>query len=179
MKKKVKLILGGRGYETYVHNINEEQKERLVNADIENQNPNYDLVCEILGIDNHDDNSTAYLGASTDPESFYIGAFDENDNVIWESDENFEFNEELEDHWWDEVETDGSKLLIVDYVKGNFHEYVLELEEDFDPQKLSPVYLDISEIIQILKSLKYDGKEIEIDEWGDYWSKGLYYHLYP
>lgn len=178
--KKVKLILGGRGAECYVHNINEEQKERLINGGVNEDKMTMDLACEILGVDFIEENDARiYTGAYTESDNFYIAAYDESDNLIWESNEDFEFNEELEDHWWDGVEEDGNKLVVEDYIKGNYFEYILELEEDFDPQKLSPIILDISEIVQIIKGLKYDGKELEVSEFGDYWSKGLYFHVYP
>lgn len=177
--KKVKLILGGRGSECYVHDINEEQKERLINGGINDDKMTTDLACEILGIDWFEDGAKIYTGAYTESDNFYIAAYDENNELIWESDEDFEFNEELSDDWYDGVEEDGNKLIIEDYIKGTYFEYILELEEDFDPEKLSPIIIDISETVQIIKGLKYNNQELEISEWGDYWSKGLYFHLYP
>jgi hypothetical protein len=175
--KKVKLILAGRGSECYVHDINEEQKERLINGGIEEDKISLELVCDILGVEWHEENARIYTGASTSPDSFYIAAYDEFNKLIWESDENFEFNEELESHWYDEVEWEPNKLIIHDYIKGNYKEYTLTLEEDFDPNKLSPVIQDVGEIIQLIKDLKYDDKELEDYEWGDYWSKGLSFYL--
>jgi len=177
--KKVKLILGGRGSECYVHNITEEQKERLLDAGLEDDNMTIELACEILGIDFFEDGATTYTGAYIQPDDFYIAAYDEDNNLIWESNEDFEFNPEFEDHDFESVEEDGTKLIIEDYIKGTYFEYQLELDEDFDPQKLSAVQLEISEIIQIIKGLKYNGQELEVVEWGDYWSKGFYFHIYP
>lgn len=183
--KKVKLILGGRGAECYVHDINEEQKERLINGGINEDKMTIDLVNEILGIDWIEENARVYVGAYTEPDNFYIAAYDEQNNLIWESNEDFEFNPEFEYNEdfelkdFDNVEEDGLKLVIEDYIKGTYFEYQLELEEEFDPQKLSTIQLDISETVQIIKGLKYNGNKLEISEWGDYWSKGLYFHLYP
>ena len=178
--KKVKLILGGRGAECYVHNINEEQKERLINGGVNEDKMTMDLACEILDIDFIEENDARiYTGAYNDSENFYIAAYDEENNLIWESNEDFEFNPELEDHDFDSVEEDGPKLIVEDYIKGTYFEYELELEEDFDPQKLSAVQLEIAEIVQIIKGLKYNEKELEVKEWGDYWSKGLYFYVYP
>jgi hypothetical protein len=177
--KKIKLILAGRGSECYVHDINEEQKERLVNGGIEDDKISLELVCDILGVEWHEENARIYTGASTSPDSFYIAAYDEFNKLIWESDENFEFNDELDTYWdgYEEVEWDPNKLIIHDYIKGNFKEYELKLEEDFDPNKLSTVIQDVGEIIQLIKDLKYDDKELEDYEWGDYWSKGLSFYL--
>ena len=178
--KKIKLVLSGRGAECYVHNITEQQKEKLINAGILDNKMSVDSICEMLEIEFFDEKANIYTGAYTNSSDFNISVYNETNDLIWESDENFEFNEEFSDDWWNEVESeeDEIKLIVEDYIKGTFQTYELELSEDFDPSKLSPIMLEISESVEIIAGFKYDGQELNKPELGDFLSKGFSFHIY-
>ena len=47
---KYKIILSGKGSESYIHQLNDSQFESLKELDIENTDPDIDEVSEILEI---------------------------------------------------------------------------------------------------------------------------------
>ena len=179
--KNIKLILGGKGAECHVHDINKAQKERFINGDVQNDKMSLDLICEILNINFFEEGARFYSGVYNSSDQYYIAALDENNNLIFESTEGWSLPikdyKDMDDSDLILVETTPNKFIIEDSVKGNFIEYVLELDDDFDPNKLSPVITDISNTIEIITSLKYDGKEIKKCEYGDNWSKKLNFYL--
>ena len=63
-------------------------------------------------------------------------------------------------------------------MKGTFKEYELNIEDEFDPEKLSFKRVDVHEYVEVITDLKYDGQSLELDEYGDYWSKGCFFYLF-
>jgi hypothetical protein len=166
---KYKIILGGRGAECYSHPLTDEQTEKFKSPDFSFSNDvDYEKTLEILGVDNHDESEKSFVGAFYDEGLLYINVSDEEDKTVWEYDG--ELDLEIEDYI--EVYEDTNHFIFIDDVKGNFHIYDLEIDGEFDPNKLSFIVKDIEDYVQIITSLKYDGQELEF-EWGDYWGKGL------
>lgn len=176
--KKYKIIFGGRGAEIYIHSINQEQKEKLQEMNIEDKDApvDWDKLNEILGTE-WDYSDDTYSGSYDNPSAYHITVFDEEDNEVFSSDDDFYMDGTDEDEDYTFVEKENI-LVVEHYVKGTFKEYELELEEPFNPEKLSRVVVEIHETISVITSLKYDGKEIENFEYGDDWSKGAFFYIF-
>ena len=98
---------------------------------------------------------------------------DESEDVIWKSDDEFDFEEYEDDYRYN----DGRYLLIEDYIKGNFFNYILETDEDFNPELLSSKLIELLDgRSELITDIKYDGQEME-KEYGDTSSKGFTYML--
>jgi hypothetical protein len=167
--KKFKLILKGTGAVCYAHDINEEQKNTLIDAGVSEGDADHDSVCEILGIDYIDQNARSYTGVYENSEDCSIVVFDENEKCVWESSDEYSLEPYINENDQDDErikETNGLVLIAKESIKGTIKEYDLEINDDFDPKKLSGVYVDIAETIQLFIDLKYDGKELEDFEWG-------------
>lgn len=175
--KNYKLFLGGRGAEIYIHSISEEQKEKLKEMKIEERDVpvDWDKLNEILGTE-WDYTDDTYTGAYDNPSDYHITAF-EGDEEVFSSEDDFymDGSDDEEDYTYVEKE---NILIIEHYVKGTYKEYELEIEETFDPTKLTPVVVEINEAISVITGLKYDNKEIENFEYGDDWSKGAFFHIF-
>lgn len=172
------MSLGGRGAEIYIHNLTPEQKEKLKDMDIENKDApvDWDKLNEILGTE-WDYTDDIYTGAYDNPEAYYITVFDEENNEVFASDDDFYMDgtDDEEDYIYVEKE---NVLVIEHYVKGTYKEYEFEIDGDFDPSKLSAVVTEINETISIITDLKYDGKKLENFEYGDDWSKGAFFYIF-
>lgn len=170
--------MGGRGAELYLHQINEEQKGKLKEMDVENESVavDWDRLNEVLGVENFDNTEEVYIGAYPQPSAYHITVFDDKDELVWESDEDFYMDEGEEEDDYKMVDKEHT-LLIEHYVKGNFVEYVLETEK-FDPEKLQTRTVEINETVQVITGLKYDNQELEIDEYGDNWSKNTIFYIF-
>lgn len=176
--KKYNLILGGRGAEIMIHDITQEQKEKLKEMDIESKDApvDWDKLNEILGHD-WDSSDEMYTGAYDNPTAYHIRVFDENENEVFASDDDFFLEEGDSDTDYQFVEKE-NVLVAEHYVKGTFKEYELEIEGEFDPMKVTPVVVEINEAISVITDLKYDGKELENFEYGDDWSKGAFFYIF-
>ena len=170
--------MGGRGAELYIHPINEEKKQLLKEMDVENENVvvDFDKLSEVLGVDNWDYTEEIYLGPYDNPSAYHITVLDEQENVVWQSEEDFYMNEPESEEDYRFIEKENS-LLIEHYVKGGFKEYTLTTSENFDSEKLTPVLIEINETVSVITDLKYDNEEMEIDEYGDNWSKGAFFYI--
>lgn len=176
--KKYKIIFGGRGAELYIHQINEEQRQKLKEMDVENESVqvDWDKLNQTLGVENVDYTDEIYIGAYPQPSAYHITVFDDKDNLVWESDEDFYMDEGEEDIDYKVVDKENI-LLIEHYVKGTFFEYLLETE-NFDPEKLQTRSVEVNETVQVITGLKYDNQEMEVDEYGDNWSKNTVFYLF-
>lgn len=171
---KYKIIVGGRGAECYVHSIDENQKSKLVECDVENDNCEHETISEILSKNDIFETDDIYLGPYNDPENFIIEVFNENDVKVWSSENDHEFNEDE----YEFVTGKGDYLIVEDYSKGEFFNYEIELEEEFDSDKLKPVLTEIIDGIEIITKIRYGEIDLEVfKEYGDYWSKGITYYL--
>jgi len=163
-----KIEIQGRGSEFTIYELTEEQKEKLQDGGIEDDVMDSDQICEVLEVEDYFSNDSQM--ALYDGE-YYIKVTDENENVIWESEEGHEFEKtELVD-----VYNDGDYLLIDDYQKGHFFTYFLEVDS-FDPKLLTPVNTEFIGRYSVITDFKYNGQKID-REWGDTWSKGYTYYL--
>ena len=172
------MTLGGRGAELYIHQLTEEQKQQLQDMKIEDRDApvDWDKLNEILKTE-WDYTDDMYTGAYDNPTAYHIRVFDENDEEVFSSDDDFflEEGESEEDYQFVEKE---NVLIIEHYMKGTFKDYELEIEGEFDPLKITPVVVEINEAISLITDLKYDNKEIENFEYGDDWSKGAFFHIF-
>lgn len=181
---KYKILLGGRGSETYIHSITDEQKKILIDEEVERDQMEYDRIMEVIGVPNYNDTEETYAGPYYSNGDYVIEVYNDKDEKIWDSvddgKDDWEFNielvEELDD-WATEVVNEDNKLIIEDYCKGNFKEFTLEIDGEFDPNLLSPKTIEINERMDIISGLYYNGVEIEEFEWGDTWGKGMYYYI--
>lgn len=177
--KTYKLILSGRGAEIFIHPLNEEQKSKLIEVDITKEDSEVDLdgLSEILEVDSWDYADVTYTGTYHGPDSCHVQLRDENDEQVWMSDWNFNMKQCEEEGSYEFIDTE-NVLVIEHSVKGTFKEYTLTLEQEFDPSKLTYTMVDVHEYVEVITGLKYDGKELEDYDWGDYWSKGTFFYLF-
>jgi hypothetical protein len=172
--KKYKIIVGGRGAECYIHRVNTDKRVRLIEGRVEEDKLESTEIAEILGIDFVTDSDDIFIGPYNHPENYYITVYDENENMIWESPNNHEFDDAQMEF---KFETD-QVLIVEDYIKGQFYFYEIELEKDFDPALLVPIVTEIGERVEIITDLMYNEVELSsYKEFGDYWSKGITYYL--
>jgi hypothetical protein len=172
MKYKVSII--GRGSETYVFPISEEQKQKFTEMNIEKTSLPLDEVLPVLDIEWLGDGELSFLGPYAEPEFYHIQVEDENGEVVWESDNSFY----ADDNEYQSVYDNGNYLLVEDYSKGTFFTYELDLEGEFNPDLVKLVLKEIGEKVELLVGITYNDYDIEeYKDFGDYWSKGIYYHL--
>ena len=171
---RYKVVVNGRGAECYVHLLEDEQRQKLHESDVENDNCEPEVISEIVNKNDIFDTDDIFLGPFNDPENFIIQVYNENDDLIWESKNNHEF----EDHDFEYLFENDKSLIVEDYTKGQFYFYEIELDEEFDPKKLKPVVSEIGERVEIITDFTYNGTDLSFfKEYGDYWSKGLTYYL--
>jgi hypothetical protein len=170
---KYQIILSGRGSESYVHQLSDSQYETFKEMDVENSNPDIDQLAEILEKNDVFETDNTFLGPYNDPENYIIEVFDENETLVWTSSIEHEFSD-----YEFECKFDNDKALIIeDYSKGQYFSYTVDCDE-FNPEKLKPVIVEVGERFEVITNLMYDDKDLnDTKEWLDYWSKGLYYYL--
>ncbi len=172
--KKYKIRLIGKGSESFIFPINEEQKLKLKEMDIEKSNMDFEDIGKVLGVEFVSDTEFSFTGPYADPELYGIQVEDGNGELVWESDETF-YPEGVDEK---SIYDDEDVLLIEDYQKGSFYVFDVELEEEFNPEKISTKVTEIAERVEIITGLTYDGKDLEdYKDFEDTWSKGLYYYL--
>ena len=172
--KKYKISVSGKGSETFVFPINEEQKQKLKEIDVEKSDIDFDEIGPILNVEYLSDTEISYIGAYSDPELYHIEVENENGAIIWESDTKFYPEDNVEEY----LHNDEDVLLVEDYQKGTFFTYELELEEEFNFALLNLITKEIAERVEIVFGLTYNGNDIEIfKDFGDTWSKGISYYL--
>lgn len=172
--KKYKISLFCKGSESYIYKISEEQKNKLIEIDVEKTAPNFEDIKDILSIDYLSDTDDILLGAYNDPELYTIQVEDEDGHVIWESSENYE-NSDVN---YELLFSNEDILIIEDYIKGQPFFYEIELEDEFNPENLGLIVKDIYEIIEIIVGITYNGEDLSYcKDYGDYWSKGLNYYI--
>lgn len=169
--KTYKISLGGRGSECFIFPLSEEQYKILLDGDVESEKMQHEDVLEILNVEDVFDADESVLGVYLD--EYYVSVYDE-DVEIWNS----ESNEVDIDSKWIEDEFNNTHLVIEDYSKGNFFNFFIETEEEFNPSKLSFLVTEVGQCRDLITSIKYDDIDLsDTKEFDDYWSKGLYYIL--
>jgi hypothetical protein len=166
---KYKIILGGRGSENYIYKLTSEQYDQVSELDLEEIET--DDILPIIQKEDPFDTDDIICGAYNDSDCLYITIHDESGQEIWNSDSNGYLNQDYID-----VYNDSDYLVVQDNIKGQFKEYELDLNE-IDPSKLTLIVNTISNQIDVVTGLKYDNVELDPVDYGDYWSKGLYFHL--
>jgi len=168
-----KIILGGRGSEVYPFELNEEQYESLLDGNVETDGLDYDDICQILNIESYFDciNETI-MGPYT--EELYMRVEDLNGVILYETE-----GVDYDKCSYRELYNENKKYLFIeDYCKGQHIVYDIPLEEEFDISKLKFKIADISERIEIVEGISYEGQDFEIYKgYGTTDSKGLYYIL--
>ena len=177
--KKYRIILGGRGAECFLHNLTEEKKEMLIEIDIEDNEQKVDneTINEILDVDYWDIADHTIMGVYNDSQNIYISVVDENEKVVWESGVGFKFMVPDDFDWDYRDYYKPNQLMIEHQIKGNFYEYEIELKDDFNPEKITPIFSEVNEVVDLVIGLKYDGKELEVADWGSNDSKGVFFYL--
>ena len=169
---KYTIEVNGKGGEAFIHKLNEEQYETLQDGGVEDDLINKDQIDEILGTDFLDTDDMV-MGIYPGSDNISIKVMDESGEVIWESDEHFDF-EEYEDHY---QFNDTTYFSAEDYQKGNFFNYVLETEEEFNPEMLVGVLVELLDFCsELITDIKYKDHEM-IKDYGDTTSKGFTYML--
>jgi hypothetical protein len=167
---KLTIEIWGKGSEAFLHKITEDQFETLAEGGIEDDEMDHDEVSEVLQLDTFLDTDDIVSGVYHD--SFTIKVIDENGLVVWESD-NYEFGEYEEKYLYN----DDKYLMIDDYQKGNFFNYQLEIEDDFDPTLLVAETTELLDgVLELITGIKYGDIEMDKD-YGDTISKGFNYSL--
>ena len=174
---KYKIEVSGRGGDSNIFKLTEEQREKLSDGDVESGNMGYEEICEILGVEDYFSSSDQIMGlynGKNHGEHLYIEVYDESGEVIWKSSEDHDF-EEVEESY---EHNDGNYLLIEDYQKGLFFHYELELEPEFNPDLLSIKIVELLDgMSELITDVKYNGNTIDFKDYGDTSSKGYTYYL--
>jgi hypothetical protein len=169
---KFTISLHGRGAEINVHNITEEQREKLEHLDLDNCI--FEDVSDVLDMEDE----FSLVGS----DEVYIGSYPEHSRItVFDEEREIVFSEEIENLTLNELISESSsikevyqknKLYVNDNIKGTFFELVVE-EDSFDVKNLEIHFSDI-EGSELITSIKYKDSELDF---GDYWSKGIVYFL--
>lgn len=169
---KYKIEVYGKGGEAFIHKLTEDQYETLQDSGVEDDLMDHEQISEVLGID-FLETEEIIMGIYTGGENIQIIVKDESGEVFWKSDDNFDF-EEYEDYY---QFNDVNYLLIEDYQKGNFFNYELETEEEFNPEMLVGVLVELLDgCSELITDIKYKDHEM-VKDYGDTTSKGFTYFL--
>lgn len=169
---KFTISLHGRGAEINVHNITEEQREKLEHLDLDNCI--FEDVSDVLDMEDEFSlvrSDEVYIGSY--PEHSRITVFDEEREIVFSEEiENLTLNELISESSSIKEVYQKNKLYVNDNIKGTFFELVVE-EDSFDVKNLEIHFSDI-EGSELITSIKYKDSELDF---GDYWSKGIVYFL--
>ena len=170
---KYTITIGGRGSEVMIYEITEEQHQTLKEGRVEEDQMDHDEINEVLGLEFLFDNvEPRYMGAYLD--SLYLEVKDENDVVIHTIEKIY-----YDKITSDEVYCDGKHYFFIeDYCKGEFWVYNIELDEEFDKDKLILQLTDVGCRVDLVTGITYNGNNFEDErDYGDTSSKGYYYSL--
>jgi hypothetical protein len=169
---KYTIEVSGKGGEAFIHKLTEEQYETLQDGGVEEDQMDTEQISEILGVD-FLETDNIITGIYTGGENIQIIVKDESGEIVWESDDEFDF-----ESWEDEyLFNDTTYLSAEDYQKGNFFNYVLETEEEFNPEMLTAVLVELLDgCSELITDIKYNEHEM-IKDYGDTRSKGFTYML--
>ena len=150
---KFTISLHGRGAEINVHNITEEQREKLEHLDLDNCI--FEDVSDVLDMEDE----FSLVGS----DEVYIGSYPEHSRItVFDEEREIVFSEEIENLTLNELISESSsikevyqknKLYVNDNIKGTFFELVVE-EDSFDVKNLELHFSDI-EGSELITSIKY------------------------
>ncbi len=171
---KYKIQIFGRGGECYVHLLNDEQREKLLDGGVEQDMIDSEDIATILEKpDIFSETDDIFLGSYTEDYCIQIKVTNENDVVVWESSDDEDFETDYEYKF-----VDDKSLIVYDDVKGEFFSYELEIDDEFNPNKLKLVVTELGERIELITRVTYNDVDLEsFKDYGDYWSKGLSYFI--
>lgn len=163
----------GKGAECIIHKINDTQRKNLSEGDVESDSMGHDEICEALGIDDLFDDAEYVSGVYDDLENYQIIVRNDQGNQVWSSDS--PAFEGFEDYEWEDAFTE-SVFIAEDYQKGQFFEFVIEVEK-FEPENLMPIVTSVGdERVEVISGFMYNGQKLE-SVGGDTSSKGFTWHL--
>lgn len=169
---KYTIEVNGRGGENFIHKLTEEQYETLQDGGVEDNDMSQDQISEVLGT-HFLEAEEMITGIYTGSDNISITVKDESDEVVWESEDDFDF-EEYENYY---QFNDTHYLSVEDYQKGNFFNYTLETDEEFKPEMLVAVLVELLDgCSELITDIKYKDHEM-IKDYGDTSSKGFTYML--
>lgn len=172
--KKYKIYLTGRGCDLYLYPLDEEKKNKIKEFELTSPDFDFEQVAPILGSEWPSDTEISYMGTYNDPDNYLIIVEDENGKVIWESPQELS----ITDGHFQSVHSNEDIFVIEDYAKGSFFTFNVELEEDFNHEKLNTKVLEVADIFEIVVGLIYDDLDLEdFKDFDDTWSKGFSYYL--
>ena len=166
------IELYGKGGESFIHRLTEEQYENLQDGCVEDDAMDTDEISELLGVD-FTETDDVITGIYTGNGNIQVIVKDESGEVVWESEDDFDFEEYEEQYLYN----DDNYLIVEDYQKGNFFNFILDTEDEFNPQLLSAVVCELLDgRSELVTNIKYDGQDLYKD-YGDTVSKGFTYML--
>jgi hypothetical protein len=169
---KYTIEVNGRGGENFIHKLTEEKYETLQDGGVEDNDMSQDQISEVLGT-HFLEAEEMITGIYTGSDNISITVKDESDEVVWESEDDFDF-EEYENYY---QFNDTHYLSVEDYQKGNFFNYTLETDEEFNPEMLVAVLVELLDgCSELITDIKYKEHEM-IKDYGDTSSKGFTYML--
>jgi hypothetical protein len=169
---KYTIEVNGRGGENFIHKLTEEQYETLQDGGVEDNDMSQDQISEVLGT-HFLEAEEMITGIYTGSDNISITVKDESDEIVWESEDDFDF-EEYENYY---QFNDTHYLSVEDYQKGNFFNYTLETDEEFNPEMLVAVLVELLDgCSELITDIKYKDHEM-IKDYGDTSSKGFTYML--
>jgi len=179
MSKFFRIEVSGFGSSAFVQPLTNGVLDDLREGGLEEDELSIEDVCDIIDVEHYQMIDDVYSGinvGSSLTENMEINVFDENDILVWSSDEEFEFYEEdIEERI---LCDDDNYLMIQDMGKGEFMVYEIEVNEDFDSALLSPIHVELLDgELELIVGLKYDGEELD-NIGGSFKSQGLNFYLY-
>lgn len=170
---KYYIEVSGKGSESFIFRLTEDQEEQLFDADVESGQLDTDYISDILNVDFITDTDEIVTGVYYDEDSLFIKVKDESGKIVWTSGYDFKFSNIEKEYLYD----DTSYLLIEDYQKGIFFNYELETDKEFDPSLLTAIiYNLLDNASELIVDIKYDEQELD-KELGDTISKGFNYKM--
>ncbi len=169
---KYTIEVSGKGAEAFIHKLTQDQYEQFQESGLEDDAMDTDEINEVLGND-FLETDEIITGIYPGSDNIWIKVMDESGDVVWESDEDFEFEEYHDEYKFN----DTTYFNAEDYQKGNFFNYELETDEDFDPSLLTAVLVELLDgRSELITDIKYNGQDMKKD-YGDTTSKGFSWML--
>ena len=169
---KYTIEVNAKGAEAFIHKITQEQYDAFQESGLEDDAMDTDEINEVLEVD-FLDTEEIITGIYPGSENIWITVTNEAGEVVWESDEDFDFAEYKNEYKFN----DDLYFSAEDYQKGNFFNYQLETDEEFNPELLSAVLVEILDgRSDLIVDILYDDKEMKKD-YGDTTSKGFTWML--
>lgn len=172
--RKYIIEVSGNGSECFVFDITDEQREKLINIKEDINTLSTDEVLEILEEDSLYDCGHFYVGPKTGIGNFSITVKDEEGKKIWKSPNNWNIPEETIEFMCNTKNT----LIIEGKSGGFFYDYEIEIEDEFEEEKISVIVTDVGDVIQIISDITYEDVSLNsYKEYGDYNTKTYSYTI--